>query len=104
MKGLTWRRFGTCQSSLSVKITHLLEATPMTYSCGSKPLLERSVAYGIPGVRVNGKDLVEVYEAAGEAIARARRGEGPTLIECVTYRNYGHFEGDEQKYKAKRRR
>ncbi|HCT95541.1 thiamine pyrophosphate-dependent dehydrogenase E1 component subunit alpha [Vagococcus sp.] len=77
------------------------EATPMTYSCGSKNIAERSVAYGIPGVRVNGKDLVEVYEAAGEAIARARRGEGPTLIECVTYRNYGHFEGDEQKYKAK---
>lgn len=77
------------------------EATPMTYSCGSKTIAERSVAYGIPGVRVNGKDLVEVYEAAGEAIARARRGEGPTLIECVTYRNYGHFEGDEQKYKAK---
>lgn len=77
------------------------EATPMTYSCGSKTIAERSVAYGIPGVRVNGKDLVEVYEAAGKAIARARRGEGPTLIECVTYRNYGHFEGDEQKYKAK---
>lgn len=77
------------------------EATPMSYSCGSKTIAERSVAYGIPGVRVNGKDLVAVYEAAGEAIDRARRGEGPSIVECVTYRNYGHFEGDEQKYKAK---
>ncbi|KRL99041.1 TPP-dependent acetoin dehydrogenase complex, E1 component subunit alpha [Liquorilactobacillus satsumensis DSM 16230 = JCM 12392] len=41
-----------------------------------------------------------VYEAAGKAIERARKGEGPTLVECRTYRNYGHFEGDEQKYKA----
>ncbi len=41
-----------------------------------------------------------VYEAAAEAIQRARRGEGPTLIECVTYRNYGHFEGDAQTYKS----
>lgn len=77
------------------------EATPVHYSSGSKTIAERSVAYGIPGVRVEGKDLVAVYEAAGEAIDRARRGEGPTILECVTYRNYGHFEGDEQKYKAK---
>jgi len=48
---------------------------------------------------VDGDDLFAVYEATGEAIERARKGEGPTLVECVTYRNYGHFEGDEQKYK-----
>ncbi len=77
------------------------ESTSVKYASGSKTIAERSVAYGIPGVRVEGKDLVAVYEAAGEAIDRARRGEGPTLLECVTYRNYGHFEGDEQKYKAK---
>ena len=40
-----------------------------------------------------------VYEAAGKAIERARKGEGPSLIECHTYREYGHFEGDEQTYK-----
>ena len=43
-------------------------------------------AYGIPGVQVDGMDALAVYEAAGEAIARARRGEGPTLLECKTYR------------------
>ncbi|MEG0255004.1 MAG: thiamine pyrophosphate-dependent dehydrogenase E1 component subunit alpha [Vagococcus sp.] len=77
------------------------EASAVEYASGSKTIAERSVAYGIPGVRVNGKDLVAVYEAAGEAIDRARNGEGPTILECVTYRNYGHFEGDEQKYKSK---
>lgn len=77
------------------------EASAVEYASGSKTIAERSVAYGIPGVRVDGKDLVAVYEAAGEAIDRARNGEGPTILECVTYRNYGHFEGDEQKYKSK---
>lgn len=76
------------------------EATPQWYSSGSKTIADRAAAYGIPGVTVDGKDLVAVYEAAGEAIDRARSGKGPTLLECVTYRNYGHFEGDEQKYKA----
>jgi pyruvate dehydrogenase E1 component alpha subunit len=77
------------------------EATPQTYSSGSKTIAERSAAYNMPGIRVDGKDVLEVYKEAEKAIERARRGEGPTLIECVTYRNYGHFEGDEQKYKAK---
>ena len=77
------------------------ESTSVKYASGSKTISERSAAYDIPGVRVDGKDLVAVYQAAGEAIDRARNGEGPTILECVTYRNYGHFEGDEQKYKAK---
>ena len=77
------------------------EASAVEYASGSKTIAERSVAYGIPGVRVDGKDLVAVYEAAGVAIDRARSGQGPTILECVTYRNYGHFEGDEQKYKSK---
>ncbi|MGH1648669.1 thiamine pyrophosphate-dependent dehydrogenase E1 component subunit alpha [Enterococcus gilvus] len=75
------------------------EATPQWYSSGSKTIGERAAAYGIPGETVDGKDLIAVYEAAGRVIERARSGKGPTLLECVTYRNYGHFEGDEQKYK-----
>lgn len=77
------------------------ESTPQWYSSASKTIAERASAYNMPGVQVNGKDVAEIYEAAGEAIEHARNGEGPTLIECRTYRNYGHFEGDEQKYKAK---
>jgi pyruvate dehydrogenase E1 component alpha subunit len=49
---------------------------------------------------VDGLDLFAVYEAAGEAIARARRGEGPSLIEAKTYRYYGHFQGDMVTYRT----
>ena len=76
------------------------ESTPQWYSSGSPTIAERAQAYNMPGVRVNGKDLFAVYQVAKEAVERARRGDGPTLIEAITYRNHGHFEGDEQKYKA----
>lgn len=60
-----------------------------------------SPAYGIPGVQVDGMDILAVYEAAGEAIARARQGEGPTLLECKTYRFHGHNYGDPQQYRSR---
>jgi pyruvate dehydrogenase E1 component alpha subunit len=77
------------------------ESTPHWYASATDTIAERASAYNMPGMRVNGKDIVAVMDASQEAIARARSGEGPTLIECVTYRRYGHFEGDEQAYKAK---
>jgi pyruvate dehydrogenase E1 component alpha subunit len=66
-----------------------------------KSVAERAKAYGIPGVSVDGQDVLAVYEVAKEAIERARRGEGPTLIEAKTYRFRGHFEGDPQVYRSK---
>lgn len=60
---------------------------------------DRAVAYNIPGVIVDGNDVFAVYEASNEAIKRARNGQGPTLIECKTYRHRGHFEGDPGSYK-----
>ncbi len=65
-----------------------------------KSVAERGAAYGIPGVSVDGQDVLAVYEVAREAIERARRGEGPTLIEAKTYRFRGHFEGDPQIYRS----
>jgi len=62
---------------------------------------QRAAGYGIPGVLVNGNDVLEVYAAAKEAVERARRGEGPTFIECDTYRFRGHHEGDEQTYRTR---
>jgi len=62
---------------------------------------DRAVAYNIPGVVVDGNDVLAVYEAANEAIDRARNGQGPTLIECKTYRHRGHFEGDPTVYRDK---
>ena len=60
----------------------------------------RGAAYGIPGIRVEENSVEGVYNAAGEAIARARAGEGPSLIEVHTLRLWGHFEGDAQAYRA----
>ena len=60
---------------------------------------DRAVAYNIPGVVVDGNDVMAVYEAVNEAVSRARSGQGPTLVECKTYRHRGHFEGDPANYK-----
>lgn len=62
---------------------------------------DRASAYGMPGVLVKENDAVAVYEAAGEAIARARRGGGPTLLEVKTDRYLGHFQGDPEVYRTK---
>jgi pyruvate dehydrogenase E1 component alpha subunit len=62
---------------------------------------ERAAAYGIPGVRIEKNDTLQVYAAAGEAVARARRGDGPTIIEVETDRYFGHFQGDAEVYRPK---
>ncbi|MBI4759218.1 MAG: pyruvate dehydrogenase (acetyl-transferring) E1 component subunit alpha [Chloroflexi bacterium] len=62
-------------------------------------IADRAKAYDIPGVAVDGNDVIAVYEAAHEAVRRARAGEGSSLIECKTYRHRGHFEGDPQVYR-----
>jgi len=61
----------------------------------------RAAGYGMPGVTIDGNRVDDVYAAAQEAVERARRGEGPTLIECKTYRIRGHFEGDDALYRSK---
>jgi 2-oxoisovalerate dehydrogenase E1 component len=68
--------------------------TPFTAATKNTHVANRGPAYGIPGVEVDGENVLAVYEKAGEAIARARRGEGATLIECLTYRWFGHHVGD----------
>ncbi len=60
---------------------------------------DRAPAYDMPGVTIDGGDAVAVYETMTEAVARARGGQGPTLVEAKTYRWHGHYEGDPQRYK-----
>jgi pyruvate dehydrogenase E1 component alpha subunit len=62
---------------------------------------ERAAAYGMPGVVVDGNVVADVAEAVAEATARARRGEGPSLIECKTYRTRGHSRSDRNRYRTK---
>nr|HET6903390.1 thiamine pyrophosphate-dependent dehydrogenase E1 component subunit alpha [Ktedonobacteraceae bacterium] len=76
------------------------ESTPASYHCAIENIGDRAASYGIPGASVDGMDVFSVYEAAQEAINRARRGQGPSLLECKTYRYNGHFEGDQQLYKT----
>lgn len=64
-------------------------------------IADRAIAYGIPGVAVDGNDVLAVCEAARKAVERARKGEGPTLIECKTYRHKGHSRIDPAKYRPK---
>ncbi len=61
---------------------------------------DRAASYGMPGVTVDGNDLVAVYEAVSQAVERARRGEGPSLIENVTYRWCGHSKSDVNRYRT----
>jgi pyruvate dehydrogenase E1 component alpha subunit len=73
--------------------------TPQSYACALGDLCQRAGAYNMPGVSVDGNDVLTVRRAMLEAVARARKGEGPTLLENKTYRVRGHFEGDPQKYR-----
>ena len=66
------------------------ESTPVEYATAIPNIAERASGYGMPGMVVDGMDIFAVYDAAGEAVGRARSGQGPTLLECKTYRYYGH--------------
>jgi 2-oxoisovalerate dehydrogenase E1 component len=66
---------------------------PFSYSSGNPSIGSRGAAYGIPGITIDGNDVLEIYRVAAEAVARARSGGGPTLIECKTYRTRAHAEG-----------
>lgn len=76
------------------------QTTPQKYHMNVKSISERATAYGIPGVVVDGNDVMAVYETAREAVRRARAGAGPTLVECMTYRQRGHYEGENMGYRT----
>ena len=67
--------------------------SPTSPSRATLEVATKAASYGMPGVAVDGNDVLAVYNAAGEAVERARSGNGPTLIECKTYRTRAHAEG-----------
>lgn len=79
------------------------ESTSPKYTArvGTENIADRARGFGMPAITVDGNDFFAVYEAAGEAIERARKGGGPAFVECKTLRYYGHFEGDAQTYRPK---
>ena len=77
------------------------EFTGASYHVGGNDIVGRARAFGMPGENVDGTDFFAMFEAVGEAVQRARRGDGPSAIEASAMRYYGHFEGDPQLYRAK---
>jgi len=84
-----------CENNLYAASTHVSKVFPL------KNIAERACAYGVPGVVVDGNDVLAVYKAVEEAVERARQGQGPTLVECLTYRHGGHSRGDPATYRSK---
>jgi pyruvate dehydrogenase E1 component alpha subunit len=73
-------------------------STPLPLQSASETFAVKAVAYGMPGVKVDGTDVLAVYDATAQAVARARAGDGPSLIEAVTMRMHGHAEHDSADY------
>ncbi len=73
-------------------------STPLSKQICFEEIATRAVGYGIPGIRIDGNDVLAVHRTTVHAVERARRGEGPTLIECVTMRMRGHSEQDDASY------
>jgi len=82
-----------------VENNQFASTTSVNYACSVGDICTRAAGYNIPGVSVDGNDVLAVREAAGEAVDRARAGKGPSFIENKTYRVRGHFEGDPQMYR-----
>jgi TPP-dependent pyruvate/acetoin dehydrogenase alpha subunit len=83
---------------LIVENNQFAYSTPLSKQIAFEEIAQRAVGYGVPGLRIAGNDVLEVYRTTREAAERARRGEGPTLIECVTMRMRGHSEHDDASY------
>jgi TPP-dependent pyruvate/acetoin dehydrogenase alpha subunit len=76
-------------------------STPVSTAFAIENVADRAAAYGMPGKIVDGNDVLAVREAAAEAVERARRGGGPTLVECKTYRQVGHSRSDPRTYRTR---
>jgi acetoin:2,6-dichlorophenolindophenol oxidoreductase subunit alpha len=78
------------------------QSTPVEYAIAVPRISERAAAYGMPGMTVDGQDVIAVWKATTAAVERARAGGGPSLIECITYRYCGHHQGDDtRRYRTK---
>jgi pyruvate dehydrogenase E1 component alpha subunit len=85
-----------CENNLYMEYTPIAAVTAV-----AQPAADRAPAYGLPAEVVDGNDVVAVLEVASRAVERARAGDGPTIIEALTYRQYGHSRSDPAKYRPK---
>lgn len=102
-----WHEAVNCAAIWDLPVLFICEnnlyaaSTPFNTAYRIQSIAERACAYGIPGVEVDGNDVLAIYEAAHVAADRARAGAGPTLIECLTYRQCGHSRSDPRTYRTR---
>jgi pyruvate dehydrogenase E1 component alpha subunit/2-oxoisovalerate dehydrogenase E1 component alpha subunit len=97
-EGINFAAVQRCPLVVIVENNGYAYSTPTARQTACASFMDKAIGYGVPGVRADGNDVVATYEVTREAVDRARRGEGVTLIELVTYRRKGHAEHDNQSY------
>ncbi|MBA3498026.1 MAG: thiamine pyrophosphate-dependent dehydrogenase E1 component subunit alpha [Gemmatimonadales bacterium] len=97
-EGINFAAVQRCPLVVVVENNRYAYSTPIAKQCAAERLADKAAGYGIPGVRADGNDVVAAYQVTRDAVARARRGEGVTLVELLTYRRKGHAEHDNQSY------
>ena len=97
-EGINLAAVQRCPLVVIVENNRYAYSTPTEQQCAAERLADKAAGYGIPGVRADGNDVLEVHRVTREAVDRARRGEGVTLLELMTYRRKGHAEHDNQSY------
>jgi TPP-dependent pyruvate/acetoin dehydrogenase alpha subunit len=97
-EGLNFAAVQRCPLVVVIENNGYAYSTPTSRQTAAVRLADKGIGYGVPGVRADGNDVLEVYQVTRAAVDRARRGEGVTLIELTTYRRKGHSEHDDQSY------
>jgi TPP-dependent pyruvate/acetoin dehydrogenase alpha subunit len=97
-EGINFAAVQRCPLVVVVENNRYAYSTPTAKQCAAERLADKAAGYGIPGVRADGNDVIAAYQVTRDAVARARRGEGVTLVELMTYRRKGHAEHDNQSY------
>ncbi len=97
-EGINFAAVQRCPLVVIVENNRYAYSTPTSKQCAAERLVDKAAGYGIPGVRADGNDVIATYQVTRDAVARARRGEGVTLVELMTYRRKGHAEHDNQSY------
>ena len=97
-EGINLAAVQRCPLVVIIENNRYAYSTPTSRQCAAERLADKAAGYGIPGVRADGNDVIASYQVTRDAVARARRGEGVTLVELMTYRRKGHAEHDNQSY------
>src|SRR6476620_11833104 len=97
-EGINFAAVQRCPLVVIVENNGYAYSTPTSKQTAARSFVDKAIGYGVPGVQADGNDVIAVYDVTKRAVDRARRGEGVTLIELMTYRRKGHAEHDNQSY------